>query len=59
MLLGGAVALSILSDQSNNYAREDFEGFVITKLDGTTVKVWSSPSISAVRLVRNLRRGGE
>jgi hypothetical protein len=39
MLLGEAVALSILSDQSNNYAGEDFDGFVITKFDGTTVTV--------------------
>jgi hypothetical protein len=39
MLPGDAVALSILSDQSNTYAGEDFDGFVITKLDGTTVKV--------------------
>jgi hypothetical protein len=39
--LGEAVALSILSDQSNNYAGEDFEAFTITKFDGTTVKVSS------------------
>jgi hypothetical protein len=39
MRLGEAVALSILSDQSNNYAGEDFEGFTITKFDGTTVTV--------------------
>ena len=38
MLLGEAVALGILSEQSNNHAGEDFEGFVITKFDGTTVK---------------------
>jgi hypothetical protein len=38
MPLGEAVALSILSGQSNNYAEEDFDGFVITKFDGTTVK---------------------
>jgi hypothetical protein len=37
--LGEAVALSILSDQSNNYKGEDFEGFTITKFDGTTVTV--------------------
>jgi hypothetical protein len=39
--LGEAVALSILFDQSNNYAGEDFEAFTITKFDGTTVKVSS------------------
>jgi hypothetical protein len=39
--LGEAVALSILSDQSNNYAGEDFEAFTITKFDGTTVSVSS------------------
>ena len=39
MLLGEAVALSILSDQSNNYTGEDFEEFTITKFDGTTVTV--------------------
>jgi membrane-associated phospholipid phosphatase len=37
--LGEAVALSILRDQSNNYAGEDFDGFTITKFDGTTVTV--------------------
>jgi hypothetical protein len=39
MRLGEAVALSILRDQSNNYAGEDFDGFAITKFDGTTVTV--------------------
>jgi hypothetical protein len=38
MPLGEAVALSILSDQSNNCAGEDVDGFVITKLDGATLK---------------------
>jgi hypothetical protein len=37
--LGEAVALSLLRDQSNNYAGEDFDGFAITKFDGTTVTV--------------------
>lgn len=39
MLLGEALALSILSDQNNNYPGENFDGFVITKFDGTTVTV--------------------
>jgi membrane-associated phospholipid phosphatase len=39
LLLGEAAALSVLRDQSNNYAGEDFEGFTITKFDGTTVTV--------------------
>jgi hypothetical protein len=39
MLLGEAVALSILSDQSNNYQGESFEEFTITKFDETTVTV--------------------
>lgn len=37
--LGEAVALSILADQRNNYAGEDFEGFTITRFDGTPVTV--------------------
>jgi hypothetical protein len=37
MLLGEALALSILSNQSNNDTEEDFDGFVITKFGGTTV----------------------
>jgi hypothetical protein len=37
--LGEAVAISLLRDQSNNYAGEDFEGFIITKFDGTTLTV--------------------
>jgi hypothetical protein len=39
LLLGEAVALSILSDQSNNYAGEGFDGFTIEKFDGTIVTV--------------------
>jgi hypothetical protein len=37
--LGEAMAISILRDQSNDYAGEDFEGFTITMFDGTTVIV--------------------
>jgi membrane-associated phospholipid phosphatase len=37
--LGEAAAISVLRDQSNNYVGEDFEGFTITKFDGTTVTV--------------------
>ena len=37
--LGEAAALSLLRDQSSNYAGEDFDGFTITKFDGTTVTV--------------------
>jgi hypothetical protein len=33
------VALSILSDQMNNYPGEAFKEFTITKFDGTTVTV--------------------
>jgi len=33
------VAISLLRDQSNNYAGEDFEGFNITKFDGTPLSV--------------------
>jgi membrane-associated phospholipid phosphatase len=39
MLLGEALALSILADQSNNYRGEDFDGFTIEKFDGTTISV--------------------
>ena len=39
LLLGEAVALSVLRDQSENYVGEDFQGFVISKFDGTTVTV--------------------
>ncbi len=39
ILLGEALGLSILSDQSNNYPGEDFKGVTITKFDGTTVTV--------------------
>jgi hypothetical protein len=39
VLLGEAVAISILSDQRNNYVGEDFAGFTITKFDGTTITV--------------------
>jgi hypothetical protein len=37
--LGEAVAISVLRDQRNNYVGEDFEGFTITKFDGTTITV--------------------
>ena len=37
--LGEEVAISILRDQSNIYVGEDFDGFIITKFDGTTVVV--------------------
>ena len=37
--LGEAAAISLLQDQSNNYAGENFDGFTITKFDGTTVTV--------------------
>ena len=37
--LGEAAAISVLSDQSNNYVGEDFKGFTITKFDGTTITV--------------------
>jgi hypothetical protein len=37
--LGEAAAISLLQDQSNNYAGEDFDGFTITKFDGATVTV--------------------
>jgi hypothetical protein len=36
LLLGEAMALTVLADQRRTYA-EDFDGFVITKFDGTTV----------------------
>jgi membrane-associated phospholipid phosphatase len=39
MLLGEALALSILSDQSNNYPGENFDGFTIEKFDGAKVSV--------------------
>jgi hypothetical protein len=39
LLLGEAVALSMLRDQRENYVGENFEGFQITKFDGTTVTV--------------------
>jgi membrane-associated phospholipid phosphatase len=39
MRLGEAVAISILRDQSNNYAGEDFDGFTISKFDGTIIKI--------------------
>jgi hypothetical protein len=35
----GPVAISVLRDQSNNYVGEDFEGFTISKFDGTTITV--------------------
>jgi hypothetical protein len=34
-----AAAISVLSDQSNDYVGEDFEGFTITKFDGNTITV--------------------
>ena len=39
MRLGEAVALSVLRDQNNNYVGENFEGFIITEFDGTTVTI--------------------
>ena len=39
LLLGEAAALSVLSDQSSDYPGENFNGFTITKFDGTTVTV--------------------
>ena len=39
LMLGEAVAISILSDQRSVYAGEDFTGFKITKFDGTTMTV--------------------
>ena len=39
LLLGEAVALSVLRDQSENYVGENFEGFTITKFNGTPVTV--------------------
>jgi len=37
--LGEAAAISVLSDQANNYVGKDFAGFTITKFDGTTITV--------------------
>ena len=37
--LGEAAALSVLRDQSSNYAGENFEGFEITTFDGQTIEV--------------------
>jgi hypothetical protein len=39
MRLGEAAAISLLCDHNNNYPGEKFEGFTITKFDGTTVTV--------------------
>ena len=39
LLLGEAAALSVLRDQHNNHAGEDFDGFVITTFDGKTITV--------------------
>jgi hypothetical protein len=39
LILGEAIAISILRDQSNIYAGEDFTGFTISKFDGTTLVV--------------------
>jgi hypothetical protein len=36
---GGGRALSVLRDQSNIYAGEDFEGFEITTFDGENMIV--------------------
>lgn len=36
--LGEAIAISVLADQKNCY-NEQFEGFSLTKFDGTTVTV--------------------
>ncbi len=40
LLLGEAVALSVLRDQRNNYAGENFAGFTITNFGGTSITVW-------------------
>ena len=37
--LGEAAALSVLRDQGDNYAGENFQGFEITTFDGQTVTV--------------------
>jgi hypothetical protein len=39
LLLGETVAISILRDQRSVYVGEKFEGFTITKFDGTTITV--------------------
>jgi hypothetical protein len=39
VLLGEAVALSVLRDQSSSYVGEDFEGFTITTFDGNRIIV--------------------
>ena len=39
LLLGEAVALSVLQGQANSYPGESFEGFTITKFDGTSITV--------------------
>jgi hypothetical protein len=39
LLLGEAVALSVLRDQATNYAGENFSGFAITRFDGTSFTV--------------------
>jgi hypothetical protein len=39
LLLGEAVAVSVLQDQVNNYLGENLEGFNITKFDGTSASV--------------------
>jgi hypothetical protein len=38
MLLGEAVAISVLTDYRSTY-KETFSGFVLTKFDGTTITV--------------------
>jgi hypothetical protein len=40
LLLGEAVALSVLQDQAASYLGENFDGFNITKFDGTSPTVW-------------------
>jgi hypothetical protein len=47
--LGEAVAISLLSDQNNNYVGENFDGFTITKFDGTTITVRGSPAARRTR----------
>ena len=46
MLLGEALALSILADQRNNYPGEDFDGFAIQPFSGPTVTVCPGLPIS-------------
>lgn len=39
MLLGETVAITILQDHARIYQEEDFEGYILTKLDGTKIKI--------------------